>query len=348
MGTSVATMRFEYEAALSAAAFEQITELRIHRPGVIKEEARRRKKRPALTVDGKLVLLALDHAARGVTQIRQDKLAMGDRHELLARARRILADPDLDGLVASSDVLEELLFLSYLERKQSGRSFLDGRLLVGTMNRGGIAGTIFEMDDTFTSLTAQRLAELRCDGGKMMYRMDPQDHASARTMLACSEAINTLGRRNLAVFLEPQGVLRGADSYEVQKDIVTMVRQCGIASALGESSLNLWLKLPYCEGFARVGRATTLPILLLGGPARETGADTLRDYADGLASSSRVRGAIIGRNLLFPAGADPLPMCCALTALVHRKADLNQAFRVMEGADPARDRTRQKGSRHQH
>jgi len=214
------------------------------------------------------------------------------------------------------------------------------------MNRGGIAGTVFEMDDTFTALTAERLAELRCDGGKMMYRMDPQDHASARTMLACSEAINALRRRKLATFLEPQGVLRKVDGYEVQNDIATMVRQCGIASALGESSLNLWLKLPYCEGFAQVGRATTLPILLLGGPARETVADTLRDYADGLASSSRVRGAIIGRNLLFPPEADPLPMCRALTALVHREADLNQAFRVLEGADPTRDRARQKGSRH--
>jgi hypothetical protein len=70
---------------------------------------------------------------------------MGDRYELLARARRILADPELDGVVASSDVLEDLVFLNYLERKQSGRSFLDGRLLVGSMNRGGIAGTVLAL-----------------------------------------------------------------------------------------------------------------------------------------------------------------------------------------------------------
>src|SRR5436853_7470870 len=149
------------------------------------------------------------------------------------------------------------------------------------------------MVDHSTALTAGLLPQCRCAGGKLMYRMDPQDHASARTMLPCSAAVTALRRRNLAAFLEPQGVLRKADSYEVQKDIATMVRQCGIASALGESSLNLWLKLPYCEGFAQVGRATTLPIRLLGGPARETVAEPLRDYAEGLASSSRVRGAII-------------------------------------------------------
>src|SRR5437879_7714083 len=102
MSITAAAVRFEYDTYLPAAVFEQITELRIHRPSVIKEEARRRKKRTALTRDGKLVLLALDHAARGVTQIRQDRLAMGDRYELLARARRILADPALDEIGRAS------------------------------------------------------------------------------------------------------------------------------------------------------------------------------------------------------------------------------------------------------
>src|SRR2546425_835447 len=252
---------FAPEKVLTTARFDEITEIRIYHPKVIEGEARRRKKRAQLTLDGKLALVAADHPGRGVTKIRDDQLAMGDRYQLIARVRRLLDDPNLDGILATSDLLEELLILSHLERKQKSEGFLDGRVLVGSMNRGGLSGTAFEMDDTFTALTAERLAELRCDGGKMMYRMDPQDHASARTMLACSEAVNALRRRNLAAFLEPQGVLRKADSYEVQKDIATMVRQCGIASALGESSLNLWLKLPYCEGFAQVGRATTLPIL---------------------------------------------------------------------------------------
>src|SRR5438046_10446417 len=106
MSMSAAGVRFEYDTYLPAAVFEQITELRIHRPSVIKEEARRRKKRTALTRDGKLVLLALHHAARGVTQIRQDRLAMGDRYELLDRARRILGGPGLDGVVAAGYALE--------------------------------------------------------------------------------------------------------------------------------------------------------------------------------------------------------------------------------------------------
>lgn len=315
---------------LAATTFDEITELRIHHPQLIEKQARQRRKRARLTRDGKLVLVALDHPARGVTQIRGDDLAMGDRYQLLARARRVLADPDLDGLVATSDVLEELFILSHLERRGRGHSFLDGRVLVGSMNRGGLAGSTFEMDDTFTCLTAERLAELRCDGGKMMYRLDPQNPASGRTILGCVDALNTLRRHRLAAFLEPLSVVRKPEGYESAKDAATLVRQCGIAAALGESSAHLWLKLPYCEDFSRVCRATTLPILLLGGPARETPVDTLRDFAAGLAASPRVRGAIIGRNLLFPGEADPLPMCRALTALVHRGEGLTEALRILE------------------
>ena len=49
-------------------------------------------------------------------------------------------------------------------------------------------------------------------------------------------------------------------------------------------------------------------------------------------ASPRVRGAIIGRNLLFPAAGDPLPMCRALTALVHKRSPLDEALREVEAS----------------
>jgi hypothetical protein len=326
---SETTEGFAAEAFLPVAAFEDITELRIHRPALIEQEARRRKKRRRLTRDGKLVLVALDHPARGVNRIRDEELALGNRYQLLARARAVLADPDLDGVLASSDILDELFFLNYLERRRTGAGFLDERVLVGSMNRGGLEGTAFELEDSFTAMTAERLAELRCDGGKMLYRLDPSDPASGRTILACAEALNSLRHHRLAAFVEPLEVRREETAgYHTRKDGAALVRQCGIAAALGESSAHVWLKLPYGDGFATVGHATTLPILLLGGPAREDAASTLRDFAEGLASSSRVRGAIIGRNLLFPSEGHPLAMCRALTGLVHRGIGLDEAVAI--------------------
>src|SRR5438874_524340 len=237
--------QFEPERTLPPDILDEITEIRVNRPQIIAEESRKRKRRARLTRDGKLVLAALDHPARGVTRVGQQELAMADRYQLLARTRRALDDPLLDGVLVTADELEELLILSYLERKRTGKSFLDGRLLLGSMNRGGLA------------------------------------------------------------------------------------RMCGIASALGESSAHVWLKVPYVEDFATVCRATTLPILLLGGPARESPVHTIKDFASALEASPRVRGAVIGRNLLFPGDADPLPMCRALTALVHGGATLEKAVAIL-------------------
>src|SRR5207245_5288433 len=222
---------FAAEQALPLALFEEITDVRVERPRWIEKEAKRRKRPRRLTRDGKLVLLAIDHPARGVTAIRGDALAMGDRYQYLARTRRVLDDPELDGVVATADLLEELLILSHLERKRAGRGFLDGRVLVGSMNRGGLAGTAFEMDDAFTGIGAERLAKLRCQGGKMMYRLDPQEAASERTIVACAQALNDLRREGLAGSREQLGMARGAGGgYEPAKDAPTLVRQCGIAA----------------------------------------------------------------------------------------------------------------------
>lgn len=320
---------FDPERSLAPELFEEITEIRVRHPEVIVREARRRRKRPRLTLDGRLALVAADHPGRGVTKIRDDQLAMGDRYQLIARVRRLLEDPDLDGILATSDLLEELLILSHLERHPKGKGFLDNRVLAGSMNRGGLSGTTFEMDDTFTGMSAERLVELRCDGGKMLYRLDPEDPASGRTIEASAKAINCLRRCGLAAFVEALEVKRGTEGYHTVQDSSALIRQCGIAAALGESSAHVWLKLPYSQDFGRVCRATTLPILLLGGPARESPVATLRDFAAGLSSGPRVRGAIIGRNLLFPPDQDPLPMCRALTAMIHHGASFDEAVQLL-------------------
>ncbi|MGH9395274.1 MAG: hypothetical protein ACRD18_00270, partial [Terriglobia bacterium] len=62
--------RGKRDNALDVSAFEEITELRIYKPRLVEQEARRRKRRMRLTRDGKLVLVALDHPARGITAIR--------------------------------------------------------------------------------------------------------------------------------------------------------------------------------------------------------------------------------------------------------------------------------------
>ena len=55
-----------------------------------------------------------------------------------------------------------------------------GKVVIGSMNRGGLADTVFEIDDRFTGYDAVSLARMGFDGGKMLLRIDPDDAAIVR------------------------------------------------------------------------------------------------------------------------------------------------------------------------
>ena len=59
--------------------------------------------------------------------------------------------PGVDGVLGSPDVLEELALLGAL----------DGKLAFGTMNRGGIMGARWELDDRMTAYDAEGIAQRR-------------------------------------------------------------------------------------------------------------------------------------------------------------------------------------------
>ncbi|MDP6945898.1 MAG: deoxyribose-phosphate aldolase, partial [Myxococcota bacterium] len=94
--------------------------------------------------------------------------------------------------------------------------------------------------------------------------------------------------------------------------------------------------LPWCADFRRVAASTTLPILLLGGPAGSGVRGVLPEVADGLASGANVRGTLLGRKVLYPgAGGDPLVAARSVAGLVHGGWSLDQAEQDL--ASPAGD-----------
>jgi DhnA family fructose-bisphosphate aldolase class Ia len=205
------------------------------------------------------------------------------------------------------------------------------------MNRGGIKGTAFEMEDAFTAFTTERMQALRMDGAKFMVRLDPSDPASGRTLLACADAVSMCVRADLTAFLEPLPVKRVRGKYVVQRTVEDLTGMVSVASALGASSLNTWLKIPSCPELAKVARATTLPILILGGEVTGYPLPVLRDLQVAMQAGPNIRGALIGRNVIFPGHDDPRGMAAAVATLVHDRADLNAAQAVMaaeRGKDP--------------
>ncbi|QKW40301.1 aldolase [Actinomadura sp. NAK00032] len=271
-----------------------LAETRAVRPAAVAEAAARRTRRPALLgATGRLMLIAADHPARGALAAGGDPLAMADRGELLDRLCTALERPGVDGVLATPDVAEDLLLLGAL----------DGKVVVGSMNRGGLAGSAFEIDDRFTAYSADGIAASRLDGGKVLLRVDDDDPATPRTLENCARAVSALAGHGLMAMVEPF-IARRVDG-RVRNDLSpeAMIRAIAIASGLGTTSARTWLKVPVVPDMERVMAASTLPALLLGG---EVSADP-RAARDGWRRAMRlptVRGLVVGRSLLYPADGD--------------------------------------------
>lgn len=243
---------------------------------------------------GRLMLIACDHPARGALRAGDDALAMGDRTQVLDRMVRALSRPGVDGVLGTADILEDLLLLGALE----------GKVVIGSMNRGGLAGTAFEMDDRFTGYDADAIATAGYQGGKMLFRIDPQDRSTVATMQACAQATNDLAAHGLMSMVEPFISYRD-DSGRVRNDLSTeaVVRSATVAAGLGNTSAHTWLKLPVIDEMEAVLAASSLPVLLLGGEVAADQDAQFAAWSKALAGPT-VRGMVVGRSLLFPPGDD--------------------------------------------
>ncbi|WP_372509101.1 Cgl0159 family (beta/alpha)8-fold protein [Actinomadura madurae] len=279
---------------LGGVRISDLADVRAARPEAIAEAAARRVRRDALLgASGRLMIIAADHPARGALGVGGDPVAMADRAGLLDRLCVALDRPGVDGVLGTPDVLEDLMLLGVL----------DGRLAIGSMNRGGLAGTSFEIDDRFTAYDADAIAAARLEGGKMLLRVDDADPATARTLEGCARAVSGLARHRLMAMVEPfvahriEGRVRNLLTPEA------MIRAVSVASGLGVTSAYTWLKVPVVPEMERVMAATTLPALLLGG---EVAGDP-RAVRDGWRRAMRipgVKGLVVGRSLLYPPDGD--------------------------------------------
>jgi hypothetical protein len=255
-----------------------------------------------------------------------DPLAMADRGAYLSRIIRILMSPRVDGVMATMDVLEDLLLLHDMCRESDGPPFLDGKIMLASLNRGGLAGTVWEMDDPMTAATPQTCAHWRLDGAKILLRVCDSDPGSLTTLKATSAAIIEMNALRLPTFVEPLPVIKTESGFKVVKTAEALARITGVASAIGDSSHLLWLKLPACPDFEIVARSTTLPVLLLGGESSGDPRPFLNELAGAMNSGTTVRGALVGRNVLFPGEEDPLVIAEAAGRIVHDGVGVEEAL----------------------
>jgi hypothetical protein len=275
-----------------------LVEARVNHPDAIAEAAARRvRPEGPLGPSGKLMVIAADHPARGVLRAGDDAMAMADRAELLDRLIVALGRPGVNGVLGTADILEDLLLLGAL----------DGKVVVGSMNRGGLAGTSFELDDRFTGYDAAAIEAMGFEMGKMLVRIDPDDPATARTIESSAHAVSELAARRKIAMVEPFISHRVAGRVRNDLSTEAVIRSVTVAAGLGTTSAYTWLKLPVVDddpaGMERVLSASTLPAVLLGGEVPDDPDAAFASWEKVLRLPTAM-GLVVGRTLLYPPDGD--------------------------------------------
>ncbi|MFC7581503.1 deoxyribose-phosphate aldolase [Schaalia naturae] len=271
---------------------ETITEIRAQTPGRI-DAALAARPRGDLGHAGSLMVIACDHPARGALGAGPEPMAMASREDLLDRCVTALNRPGVNGFLGTADLIEDLALLGAL----------DGKLVWGSMNRVGLQGASFEMDDRFAGYDAEGVEAAGLNGGKMLTRINYADPHTADTLEAAAHAVDDLSSRGLTAMIEP--FISSWESGRIVNDLSpeAVMKSIAIASGLGRTSARTWLKLPCVGDMERVMEATTLPSLILGGEVSSDPEATRAAWAQALALPN-VRGLVIGRSLLYPPDDD--------------------------------------------
>ncbi|SES48792.1 Fructose-bisphosphate aldolase class Ia, DhnA family [Streptomyces sp. yr375] len=282
---------------MSAVDVSELVRLRAQHPEAIAEAAARRLRRPLLHDSGRLMIVAADHPARGALGVGGDRLAMANRADLLERLVLALSRPGVDGVLATADILDDLLLLGAL----------DGKVVMGSLNRGGLQGSVFELDDRFTGHRPEDIQRLNFDAGKLLLRLDYDDPGSLTTLESTARAIDDMAARKLPLFVEPF-ISRRTPEGKVVNDLSAeaVVKSIAIASGLGGTSAYTWLKLPVTadpDDMAEVMETSTLPAVLLGGEVGDDQDGAYEKWRSALRLPT-VRGLVVGRSLLYPADGD--------------------------------------------
>ncbi|KGJ74465.1 deoxyribose-phosphate aldolase [Cryobacterium roopkundense] len=286
--------------------FDALRQTRAQHPHRISEILASRTRRELIRGDGKLFIVAADHRARGALGVRNDQNAMANRYELLEGLATALSRPGVDGVLGTPDIIDDLALLGLLEDK----------IVVGSMNRGGLKGASFEMDDRYTAYSVDRIQRDRLDFAKNLLRINLADPGSVATLEATAQVVSEAAAAGLPIMLEP--FMSSWVNGTVRNDLTTdaVILSIAIAEGLGDSSAYSWLKLPVVPEMDRVMAATTLPTLLLGGDPVGDQHETFESWHNALQLPG-VRGLVVGRSLLYPLDGNIEKAIDLAATLVH-------------------------------
>ncbi len=272
-----------------------LSDTRATQPRLIRQALAARRRRPLDEYRGPILLISADAPARGVIEAGDDYSAMANRGEFLRRIITALQDPGVAGIVATPDVVDDLALLGALDR----------RLVIGSMNPGGLAGSDLQYHGGFTAYTADAIETANLDGGRMHLRIDDLDPSTPERMAAVAEAVNHLAWCERPALVEVQTTPMEAEF---------LIRSMAVAAGLGNSSAYTWLQVPIIDPLEPILAATTLPTIISGG---EPSVENLERWWEAL-GHSQVRGVIAGPSILYPTNGDVAFSVSRAVHVIHR------------------------------
>ena len=234
------------------------------------------------------VILAADHRARGVLTV--------ERYQDYLDALRA-ALPYCHGILASTQPLADLV---------AGGAVGPGQRTYLSVNRTGLAGSVFELDDRLVA-PLELATGAGYTGIKLMTRIDLTDPASAGGLELLGQVLAAARRLGLEALIEPLSWKNG----EIDRSTGGIVYAAVVAHDLGAPLIKVPVPGDAKPGSARIEAvrrvvdSVGVPVLFLGGPVRAERSILLAELADAMAGGAA--GVAIGRGVY----QDPDPVVMA-------------------------------------
>ena len=222
---------------------------------------------PGGAFEAPAVILAADHRARGVMTVEH----YGHYLDALRAAL-----PCCDGILASTQPLRDLVAAGAVEARH--RTYL-------SINRTGLAGSAFELDDRLVASVAIAAGDGWTDV-KHMTRIDLSDPVTAPALELLGRVLEEARAAGLQALIEPLSWRDG----RVARDTDSIVLAAVVAHDMGAPVL----KVPVpdvapgsarVDAVARIVTSVGVPVLFLGGPRVEP--------SDGRDNATSTREAVL-------------------------------------------------------
>ena len=266
--------------------------------------------------DSKSAILAIDHRQRGLQE------GIDNFDTLLEKIKCIL--PFIDGIMTTKEPLAELICLNHQMR--CANPLIDKKALILSLNRTGLAGSCFEMDDRLVAFP-EDVVRWGLDGAKVLIRFNLDSEATNSQLEMCREVASQCRDLGIPLMVEALYVVAKDGKLQVDRSKEKIKY---VAIICNDFHVPI-LKLPYPEGgtreermenFKEVVQSVNAVVLVLGGPRRKNRLDTLIDFQDALLAGAC--GFVVGRNIFLD--EKPQVMAYALRLILHENYDASEAL----------------------